>query len=213
MQQSKKTKRQSKAADKQQHILDAALKVFASKGFHGATTKDIASAAGVAEGTIFRYFKTKKDILFSLLGPYVVESLIQTMEGVSGETDEVILTAILKNRLKLIHNNIDLVRLLLTEIQFHPELREKFAELIAMKAARVLEQFITQRIEDGVYRELNPQIVSRALVGMAGIYVVWKEFLQGDRYVSFEEDEVIQSIVSIFLNGVRRTGEKGGIGQ
>jgi len=202
--QEKKPGRRATAEKRQQDILNAALKVFSSKGFSGATTKEIASMAGVAEGTIFRYFKTKKDILFSLIGPYVVQSLADTLDAVSGETDEVMLTAILKNRLDLMHNNIDLLRLLITEAQFHPELGDKFAELVSMKVAPVLEQFITKRIENGVYRELDPQIVSRAFFGMAAIFVAWKEFLPGDKYVRFDDDEVIKNIVSIFLYGVKK---------
>lgn len=204
MPETKKSRHQVKTESRQQDILNAALKVFSAKGFSGSTTKEIAAAAGVAEGTIFRYFKTKKDILFSLIGPYVVQSLADTIDAVSGETDEVMLTAILKNRLELIRSNIDLLRLLITEAQFHPELRDKFAELITIKAANLLEQFITKRIENGAYRDMNPQIVSRAFFGMAAIFVAWKEFLQGDKYIRFDEDEVIKSIVSLFLYGVQK---------
>ncbi len=49
--------------EKEQRILEAAIAVFSEKGFSAATTSEIAKNAGVAEGTIFRYFKTKKDIL------------------------------------------------------------------------------------------------------------------------------------------------------
>jgi AcrR family transcriptional regulator len=44
----------------QKKIIDAAIKVFSEKGFEGATTSEIAQEAGVAEGTIFRHFSTKK---------------------------------------------------------------------------------------------------------------------------------------------------------
>jgi AcrR family transcriptional regulator len=54
-------------SDRELSILHAAIKVFSQKGFNGATTKEIAQEAGVAEGTIFRYFSTKKDILHQIL--------------------------------------------------------------------------------------------------------------------------------------------------
>ncbi len=190
-------------SQRQQEILDAALRVFAKKGFSGATTREIAHEAGVAEGTIFRYFKTKKDILFNLMGPYIVQSLADTIEEVSGETDEIILKAILKNRLSLIRGNIDLLRLLLTEAQFHPEIREQFVEKVALKAAVILEQFIAKRIEAGIYRGIDPGVATRALVGMVGVFVVWKEFLLADKYVSFDDDLVIEQVVDLFLNGIR----------
>ena len=53
--------------EKEQKILEAAIDVFSERGFSGATTSEIAKRAGIAEGTIFRYFKTKKDILRGIL--------------------------------------------------------------------------------------------------------------------------------------------------
>src|SRR5215470_19820969 len=52
--------------DKRERILGSAMRVFASKGFFGAKVSDIAEDAGVADGTIYLYFKSKDDILISL---------------------------------------------------------------------------------------------------------------------------------------------------
>lgn len=57
------TARNGKTADKYQRILEAAVRVFADRGFHQATISQIARAAGVADGTIYLYFKNKDDIL------------------------------------------------------------------------------------------------------------------------------------------------------
>ncbi len=197
-------KRQRLTAKRQQEILDAAVRVFSRKGFNGATTKEIAVEAGVAEGTIFRYFKTKKDILLSMVGPFVVQSLADTMQEVSGETDETVLTAIIKNRFDLIKKNQDLVRLLFTEAQFHPELREMFVEKVVLKASDIMEKFIMARMSGGAYKNIDPKITLRILVGMTGIFVLWKMFMFGDKYVSFDEDILVENIVDVFLNGIRK---------
>ena len=197
------------SSKREQEILDAAVRVFSRKGFNGATTKEIASEAGVAEGTIFRYFKTKKDILLSLVGPYLAQSLTDAIEEVSGATDEVILTAIIKNRLDIIKKNSNLIMLLFTEAQFHPELREKFTEKVVLKVAVVLEQLITTRIKQGAYKEVDPQIATRIFVGMMGIFILWKTYLSGDKYISFDENTVIKNVVDIFLNGIRIESDGG----
>lgn len=199
----------SKTRLRQKQILDAALKVFLKKGFNGSTTKEIAQAAGVAEGTIFRYFKTKKDLLMAMAVPEVVESLAMVLEEVSGQSDEVVLKAILKNRLETVGRNKDLLRLLLTEAQFHPEIKEKFVEHVIMKAAGVLEMFMSERVEKGLYKKISPAISARAFVGMAGIFVLWRDFLQADKFVRFDDDTVIENIVDIFLNGLRKKPKKG----
>lgn len=197
------------SSKREQEILDAAVRVFSRKGFNGATTKEIASEAGVAEGTIFRYFKTKKDILLSLVGPYLAQSLTDAIEEVSGASDEVILTAIIKNRLDIIKKNSNLIMLLFTEAQFHPELREKFTEKVVLKVAVVLEQLISARIKQGAYKEVDPQIATRIFVGMTGIFVLWKTYLSGDKYISFDENTVIKNVVDIFLNGIRSESDGG----
>lgn len=63
--------------ERRQDILEAALIVFAGNGYNGATTAEIARAAGIAEGTIFRHFATKKELLIAVLEPKVLEGLIQ----------------------------------------------------------------------------------------------------------------------------------------
>ncbi len=56
----------SRREDKRKRIIDAAVDVFADKGFFQAKVSEIAEAAGVADGTIYLYFKSKDDLLISL---------------------------------------------------------------------------------------------------------------------------------------------------
>lgn len=58
--------RESEKQRRRQSIIEAAVKVFARKGFYNANVKDVAKEAGVADGTIYLYFKNKDDLLISL---------------------------------------------------------------------------------------------------------------------------------------------------
>jgi TetR/AcrR family transcriptional repressor of mexJK operon len=69
--------------DKRQQILDAAQQVFASKGFDGASIKDLAKAAKVSPGLLYWYFKDKTDLLVSLLTERIETALGQLPESVS----------------------------------------------------------------------------------------------------------------------------------
>ncbi len=200
--------RKTRSNNRQQQILDAAMTVFLKKGFSGSTTKEIAKEAGVAEGTIFRYFKTKKDLLLELASPGIVQSLADTMEGTSGQSDEVILKAILTNRLEVFNQNRELVQLLIAEARFHPEIKEQFVERIVLRAAAVMQRFMTERVAAGDFKDMDPKILTGALVGMMGFFVLWKEFLLADKYVDFNSETVIDSVIEVFLNGVRNK-EKG----
>lgn len=66
--------------EKEQKILDAALKLFVERGFHGTSTAEIAKTAGVATGTLFHYFKTKKELINRLYF-YTKESMLNEING------------------------------------------------------------------------------------------------------------------------------------
>src|SRR5204862_945310 len=71
--------------DKRARILDAAIKVFAERGFHSATVAEIARAAGVADGTIYLYFKGKDDLLLRLFDEKMTELLAEVKAAVAQE--------------------------------------------------------------------------------------------------------------------------------
>jgi AcrR family transcriptional regulator len=90
-------------SDKERQIFSAAVDIFSKKGFNAATTKDIAQAAGVAEGTIFRYYKTKKDILHvimlkmvRLLSAIAVKSVEELFKNTEGKELKQVFYEILK---------------------------------------------------------------------------------------------------------------------
>src|SRR6266568_4357274 len=73
--------------DKRERILSSAMRVFASKGFYGAKVSDIAEDAGVADGTIYLYFRSKDDLLISLFEAQmekVHEVLTSATDGAAG---------------------------------------------------------------------------------------------------------------------------------
>src|SRR5512134_1935989 len=95
--------------DKRQRILQAAVKVFARKGYHGAKVAEIARRANVADGTIYLYFRNKEDILVSLFDEVMLEHLARGREelrAISGAPAR--LLAIARHHLGLFGANRDL---------------------------------------------------------------------------------------------------------
>lgn len=72
--------------DKQKQILDAALGLFVAHGFHGTPTSKIAQDAGVANGTLFHYYKTKDDLVAGLYN-HIKEELATAMSTIIHESD------------------------------------------------------------------------------------------------------------------------------
>ena len=191
-------------------IFDAALKVFSEKGYNGATTSEIAREAGVAEGTIFRYFPTKKELLLSVTSPVIVSSLKTIIADYRDCSPRELLEAVLHNRLEIINQNIKLVKILVSEAQFHPELRENFLTGVIFPAASLMQGYFREQEQKGILRDVDPEISIRVLVGMMAIFVIWKNVFEGERYVKFADEEVVSAIVDIFLNGMlKKPGEEG----
>lgn len=138
-----------KFTEKQMDILAAATELFAEKGFAATSTSEIARKAGVAEGTIFRHYKTKKELLLSivnplmvnLIGPIVKEDINKVLDTNFNHFEEFIL-AMIDNRRVFIEKNLSLLQILIQEISFHPELKEQFIEHIGKEIFGRLQQVI-----------------------------------------------------------------------
>lgn len=131
---------------RQLKVLRAAVEVFAEKGYSAASTSEIAKRAGVAEGTIFRHYRTKKDLLLAIVGPVMDELiapfLIQDLDHLLSATYarlEDFLRALLRNRLEFAAKYAPILRILVQEIAFHPELK---ARLQASVSARMMDSLI-----------------------------------------------------------------------
>jgi AcrR family transcriptional regulator len=206
-----KSVRQAGKNRRREEILEAAGKVFALKGYNGASTAEIAKEAGVAEGTIFRYFPTKKDILLCLATNLAVDTLQGLFAGISGQKDEQVLKALLLNRLQMIRPNLDLAKFLLYETQFHPEVRQVMFGEVIFRAVGMVTDYYRERVVAGVFKDIDPVAAVRGLIGAVFAYLMFESAMQGMNpgIVDNESQEVrdernVDLIVDIFLNGVRK---------
>ena len=103
------SKRETAKQEKKERIIEAAVKVFAQKGFYTANVKDVAKAAGVADGTIYLYFKNKDDLLISLFEHKMREILIRFEEALKKINDPLEqLKVFIREYFELIEEDTDL---------------------------------------------------------------------------------------------------------
>jgi AcrR family transcriptional regulator len=187
-------------------ILDAAATVFAKKGFHLATTKEIARAAGVSEGTIYNYFDSKGDLLIGIMSRLAeLENLGQELTDALQSDARDFLIAIFRHRLGPIHHN-DEVQAILPEMLVNPELRERFYQQFVLPTATLLEQYVQARIELGHIRPLNVPLAVRTVQGMfVGLLILR---ILGDETLLSEWDELPEVLATILFDGLSpRDGE------
>lgn len=202
-------KDEDQLTEKQRRIMEASIKLFSEKGFHGASTSEIAKEAGVAEGTIFRHFKTKKDILISLVAPMVLRFaspfLLKDIKDIIGSDFplEEQLKQLYKNRLSLVEKNWDRIRLIIQEVQFHDELREAVVENFVRIGRDIAQAFVQTKMKSGELRQLPPLPVTRAIISMMIGYVFFKFVLFPEEGMTLDDDREIELMVDIILHGIK----------
>ncbi|WP_310829952.1 TetR/AcrR family transcriptional regulator [Paenibacillus pedocola] len=198
---------------KQISILEAAVEIFSDKGFSAASTSEIAQKAGVAEGTIFRYYKTKKDLLLSIVGPtmsrMIAPFVMRNFNGVldmSFESYEAFLRAFILNRLEFARNNFKIIRILIQEIPFQPVLRKHFSENIL---SQVLERVtaITEhfKAKGEIIEAPTPAIIRFTVSSVIG-YLVTRLLLMPEK--DWNDEEEINLILSFMLHGIGGPGQQ-----
>jgi AcrR family transcriptional regulator len=188
-------------------ILEAATKIFASKGFRAATTKEIATQAGVSEGTIYNYFDSKYDLLIAMSQRLALESLQQLDHLPPQEDVRAFVTAVVRDRFDLLTKNMDLIRALMPEVLVDDELRQAYAEQVLSPALSYLGQLIEGRTRAGVFRQVKSEIVGRAMVGAVMSFgYLWLG--QPSKLDTLSKEEMVSEVVGLFLDGLRvRPGE------
>jgi AcrR family transcriptional regulator len=164
-------------------IIDAAARVFAEKGFHRATTKEIASAAGVSEGTIYNYFDSKADLLIGIMARLAeLEQLdVELTQALQGDVKDFMI-AISRHRLARVQRGQELLQAVLPEVLVDPELRQRFYRQYVLRIATLMEQYVQARIELGHVRPvdvpLTVRVVQGAFIGLLILRMLGDEPLQ-----------------------------------
>ncbi|MDJ0687025.1 MAG: TetR/AcrR family transcriptional regulator [Xenococcaceae cyanobacterium MO_188.B32] len=183
-------------------ILQAALHLFARQGYDGTTTKDLANAANVAEGTLFRHFANKKAILIEVATSGWVEILTDLLTELSEMGSYKAVAQVMKRRMLNMQKNSSLLRVCFIEAQYHPELRERIQIEVIAKMTDVAEAFFETAMEKGIYRPMNPKIVAQVFLGMFAIAGFSNQTILEPKASPQAIQEMAEGIADIFLNGV-----------
>lgn len=183
-------------------ILKAALRLFARKGYDGTTTRDLAEAADVAEGTLFRHFPNKKAILIEVASQGWVELLTDLLTELSGMANYKAVAQVMRRRMLSMHENADLLKVCFMEAQFHADLRERIQEEVIVKMTDVAEAFFQTAMDQGIYRPMNPKVVARVFLGMFAVAGFSQSTILSPAAAGSEMQEMAEGIADIFLHGV-----------
>jgi AcrR family transcriptional regulator len=194
--------------DTRTRILQAALRLFARKGYDGTTTRDLATAANVAEGTLFRHFVNKKAILIEVATSGWIEILTDLLTELSEMGSYKAVAQVMRRRMLHMRENADLLRVCFIEAQFHPELRERIQSEVIAKMTDVAEAFFETAMKKGIYRPINPKIVAQVFLGMFAIAGFSEQTILQPGASPQAIQEMAEGIADIFLHGVLAKSEE-----
>ena len=190
--------------DRRRQILDAAVKVFATSGFHGARVGDIAEEAGVAYGLVYHYFKSKEELLETIFRDTWTQMLarVREVEGSGVDASEQVrqVTALL---LRTWRRDPDLVRVLVREVTRSPHVQQEIEEIT--EGMKALERIIERGQETGEFRsQIDPRL------GAVVIYGALDEILTGwvlGQLPDTDEDiaQAESNVVLLLVEGMRET--------
>jgi AcrR family transcriptional regulator len=159
------TDRSIGAEEKRRVILDAAVRVFAAKGYHTCRVGDIAQEAGVAHGLLYHYFASKEEVLETVFRDNWGE-LLETFARIEASEEPPLeqLAGIAKALLRSWRNNPDLVRVMVREVARSPHLQRQIDEIGAVFL--LIQRVIERGQADGSFRpELDARLASWIFYG------------------------------------------------
>ncbi len=188
--------------DKRERILDAAERVFARSGFFQARVSEIARDAGVADGTIYLYFKSKDDLLISLFESRmerVNSRMRDAIAGLTSPTEK--LSAIVHTHLGLVKTSPQLAEVLTVELRQSSKFMKEYANARFGEFLKLIAAVIVEGQEAGEFVNTIPaQHAARMVFGIIDeMALAW---LLG-RGESFDVDAVSDWVVTMLVDGLR----------
>ena len=188
---------------RRRQILSGALGVFASKGYHAASVSDIIEAAGIARGTFYLYFESKRaifDAILDVIFEKVDEQILAVVLPENGEGEGVLaqVEGNVRRLCRLFLGNRDMVRILMAEAVGLDEaacarLTEFFGRLGSWMA-----ESLQDGVDAGIVRPCDTAVTAHALTGMIrGVFWAWAMGL-----VDLDEDTFVSEIMTLLLGGV-----------
>lgn len=185
------------------HILEAAIKVFAEKGFHAATIKDVAAEAGVADGTIYNYFENKTSLLMGILAPRgnAVQTATAAMPLPAADLQNFLTIMLTQRWANLTPKTLDVLRIVFSEALVNPELRSIFAANTISPAVQLSTTVLQNFLEADKMRPNDVHLTSRTII--ATVYGLIMLRLLGDETTAQHWDDFPEHLSKLFQNGLK----------
>jgi AcrR family transcriptional regulator len=191
-------------------LIQVAMHLFSRHGFSGTTTKRIAEEAGVSEAMVFKHFASKEELYSDILDHKACShGLTDPLNNVAAEMeakdDFAVFYGIALNALNHHEQDTDFIRLLLHSALEGHDMTKMFFDRYVRVMYEKIGGYIAIRQEDNALREIDPNVVVRALSGMFIHHSLSNILIDTDRKIlKISNEDAAKEFATILLNGIRK---------
>jgi AcrR family transcriptional regulator len=193
-------------------LLDAALRIFAERGYANTRLEDIAAAVGVTKGTIYHYFETKEDLLRKAIEHNHQRVFLPLEKGIRDRKGPVSATIRLFLR-RAFGGELDQTRqsvltLLVQGVSREaPHVYQRWLEAGPARAWQLLAELIEEGKASGEFRnDVDSDVTARIAISGLILQLAWQQFGKGAPSVAIDRDQLIDSTSEFLLYGLRPGG-------
>ena len=184
-----------------QKIIEALTRLMWTNDFHSVTTAEIAESAGVTEGLIYKYFKSKKDLLYQVLDDLFAQFNATILERIAGKSSAIEkLEVIIRSSIEYYTANRVFARILLLEVRNSQDYFNSKAYIRVRAYARNILEIINAGIESGEIKpDTDPQILRKIILGAIEHACVREIIFSRE----LDVQTITRSISTIIFNGAK----------
>ena len=162
----------------------AAINLFSKQGYHGTSTLQIAKEAGVSQATVFKYFKTKEDLLYSIIVPVIPKLFLNFLKRIQNTNSlEDLISYVVEDRMVFLKENKNTVKIVFSEILTNENLKAQLIDSLKVVFAEINFRDILQKHKENnpeINENLSPAEIIRSFAGPIMTY-------SAQRFILFED--------------------------
>jgi AcrR family transcriptional regulator len=195
-------KHEEYAEARRDQILEAALHIFARKGFAESTVDEIAVQAGLAKATLYLYFPSKEMLLQKLVDHYrLVPDLANLMESIRNLPPASGIPTLVAGIWGQLKEHKDLAHVLVREIFSNPERAKLYTEQIRLPGQNTLASYLETWMKRGSLKKSHPVASAQCLFGMLWYFLQSQELMGGKELAPLPDETICATVSKIFLSG------------
>lgn len=199
-----------KFSEKQLKILEAAIEMFAEKGYAATSTSEIAKRAGVTEGTIFRHYKTKKELLLAIVTPTLLQSVAPFLAKEFAkevfehqyEHYEDFVRTLWKNRYAFVKKYLPAIRVFWQEVAFHAEIKKQLETVFTAHVYEKFKKIVLYFQEKGEIADFPVESVIRLTITTIAGFFATRFIIMPD--YDWDDEAEMERTILFLMNGLRK---------